>query len=865
MGVSVKKLAVVGGTFGAAVAMAVTANAGPYNFGGNCPSQGAWTQMALQQTQQIASAIRQLKDNPACKGITTVLGNLQSATAMLDTPQDQIQRESRLESLPGEMDALRRGVMDGDSVNTNATNMLLNRSLEAAAISSELSQNNPPSRQSDIARISNGLSNLFSRYAAPTQKGLDLVTQVMQVLPEYDECLIGQPRQAMAILGGTIKVAAAFSAAGEGVGDKLGNAITTLTQMMRDRRFTQVLRKLDETEFWFSISCLLESTAKNYCDAQNAQEIMQYSKDQYQEAMKRNLSHRKDASYDNPLEGYYLLVRELPVISAWLQKVQFGVTPKLSSDANFKNKIWDQVTDMTKSVNSLTGFFNEQMLFMRELTDVEAKKNHLINVLTSLVNKMSGGDDSSGSSQFFTTTVNPTLLPFYLIGRNTVPVECRVTEQRPIAQPWDQWMKTGADGNFIADFNDPDKLAMTIQTRMNEMVDAAAKKQSAYFRQRLVMDMPNLVNQTLTGQYMTVRKAFENVFNYLVRFENRLNQSDLDLVMIPSVRETKVKIQKFMASYDQLRALGEKLVKNPSPANNEALLKEVNQAAQVVLDTVFNEFNVLFQKDTFLTNRVTTFIEKDFSMRIRAGLNMTPYQQDLLIITQKNLLDKLTEVHGLNPTSAQLDLARAQVINKSNLNAIEQIFGDSIYRMIIEMKGVASGQGSAVVQKALDKRFKKERSFYRQMAWEMPPPLGGGLFQWLFAGKMARDSHPDLYDGRTIGSGINSTMDDKFGSFAQLQAMFCAQTLAFESRGEYADICRGTVLKSYYSAKDSHSSPLDLRYDNFINSATTPTKIRNNAVLTSKNICAVNTFTIKNLVQWLTDQDAEMYGEMTFR
>jgi hypothetical protein len=841
-----------------------SAEAGPYNFGGNCPSQGAWTQMALQQTQQISAAVRQLKDNPACKGITSVVANLQAATSMLDTPKDEIARENRLESLPGEMDALRRGVMDGGEVNTNTASMLLNRTMEAAAVSSELTQSGP-ARQSDIAKLGNGLSNLFTKYAAPTQKGLDLVTQVMQVLPDYDECLIGQPRQAMAIMGGAIKVAAAFSAAGEGVGDKLGNAVATLAQMMRDRRFTQVLRKLDETEFWFSVSCLLESTAKNYCDAQNAQEIMQYSKDQYQSAMKRTLDNRKDASYDNPLEGYYLLVRELPIISAWLQKVQFGVTPKLSSDANFKNKIWDQVTDMTKSVNSLTGYFNEQMLFMKELNDVEAKKNHLINVLGALVGKMSGGDGDGGtSSQFFTTSVNPTLLPFKLIGRDTVPSECRVTETRPIAQPWDQWMKTGADGNFIADFNDPDKLAMIIQTRMNDIIASASQKQSAYFRQRLVMDMPNLVNQTLTGQYMTVRKAFENSFNYLVRFENRLNKSNMDLVLIPSVRETKVKIQKFLKSYDQLRSLGEKVVKSSSTANNEALLKDVNTAAQATLDTVFNEFNVLFQKDTFLTNRLTTFIEKDFSMRIRDGLNMSPYQQDLLIITQKNLLDKLTEVHGLNPTSSQIDLARAQVINKNNLNAIEQIFGDSMYRMILEMKAIASGKGNTEVQKLLDKKFKTQRDNYRKTAWYMPQPFAGGWIGWLMAGSKVKSEHPDLYDGRKIGSGITSMKDDKFGSFGQLQAMFCAQTLAFENRGAYADICAGSQLKSYYSGKNT-ASKLDLRYNDYINKALTPTKIRGNSDLTGKNICAYNNFMIKNLVQWLKDQDAELYEDMTIQ
>ena len=151
-----------------------------------------------------------------------MVANLQAATAMLDTPKDQVVRENRLESLPGEMEALRNAVMDGGSVNKNTASMLLNRTMEAAAIGTELNQNSISSRQSDIAKLTGGISNIFSRVAAPTKTGLDLVTQVMQALPDYDECLIGQPRQAMAIMGGAIKVAASFSAAGEGVGDKFG-------------------------------------------------------------------------------------------------------------------------------------------------------------------------------------------------------------------------------------------------------------------------------------------------------------------------------------------------------------------------------------------------------------------------------------------------------------------------------------------------------------------------------------------------------------------------------------------------------------------------------------------------------------------
>lgn len=41
----------------------------------------------------------------------------------------------------------------------------------------------------------------------------------------------------------------------------------------------------------------------------------------------------------------------------------------------------------------------------------------------------------------------------------------------------------------------------------------------------------------------------------------------------------------------------------------------------------------------------------------------------------------------------------------------------------------------------------------------------------------------------------------------------------------------------------------------------TPIKIRQSPELTGKNICAMNEFSIRNIVQWLKDQDQEMYGD----
>ena len=103
--------------------------------------------------------------------------------------------------------------------------------------------------------------------------------------------------------------------------------------------------------------------------------------------------------------------------------------------------------------------------------------------------------------------------------------------------------------------------------------------------------------------------------------------------------------------------------------------------------------------------------------------------------------------------------------------------------------------------------------------------------------------------------------------------MLCAQTLAFENRGAFADVCKGTVLRSYYSGmdnKDGNNSNLDLRYDDYVTPASitpyargkNPVKAKGTSHFdTGQNICAYNDFSLRNLVQWLKDQDKEMYQD----
>lgn len=96
--------------------------------------------------------------------------------------------------------------------------------------------------------------------------------------------------------------------------------------------------------------------------------------------------------------------------------------------------------------------------------------------------------------------------------------------------------------------------------------------------------------------------------------------------------------------------------------NDDALLKDqLIEASKAVVYSAFDEFNALFQRNMFLTSRLDTFIKRDFSMRIRKGMDMSAHVKDVMTVAQDNMLDVLKEVHGIksNPTAAKIDPMRS--------------------------------------------------------------------------------------------------------------------------------------------------------------------------------------------------------------
>src|SRR4051812_38606763 len=84
------------------------------SFGGSCASQGEWTRLALDQAKEIESAVTALQSDPNCKGIESILGKVRDSARIFGLPAGaEGLQAGRLESIPGEVNALRSYLQNG--------------------------------------------------------------------------------------------------------------------------------------------------------------------------------------------------------------------------------------------------------------------------------------------------------------------------------------------------------------------------------------------------------------------------------------------------------------------------------------------------------------------------------------------------------------------------------------------------------------------------------------------------------------------------------------------------------------------------------------------------------------------------------
>lgn len=803
--------------------------------GGSCSSQGPWTTKALENSKLILQTAEQLKNDPDCKVLADAIQKVNSAALYQELEKDSKLNGpgSKYEGLPGELMSLRTILLENannSQLTSRLTPVLAKSTVDVAANNASLWG----------ALTNDELTSIRERMKRTRVTGEALLSAVFTSLPQGQQCLHKSKNMesGLTILAASIRMMSAFASGSETSGHNIAALIGQFNNFLREMKYAKIINELNIQQFWTEMSCLIETTQASYCNAKDGLQLLSY---QAKEAeilaeLRDNIAKGK-VGRDSAIEGYLLLGREVQGINQWLQRVQSGIEAKTINDANVKNDIWNTVLGLTQSINLLQGQYNENLQIYRVLPTLEQKQQNIRVLLRSLANTIIR---QNTKINFFTLAVQDDLIPFYLIGRTQIPDEVL---GRNGTVPMDAW-KYMQDSGRTAELNNPDAAMATIIERLSSLSELALREGSKYFAQNMSVDHINLVDETFTDSSVTVHDSLKNVRNYIARLAVKYARSNGDARRLTlSMSETVSRLDKVLKKFDELGKLANQFNVKVTAGNLKIedfnnLTKEqqdkVKGLYKELIATVYDEFNLLLQKDAFIAQRLSTYVRFDLFQRLRTKEDMSPYMQYLLVASGRNILNRFQAFQNFNAAEIEADLAEAQRINRANLEQVEELFAGDVWTYINKL---SQETGNEYVKRYTDNPFRpmyKLITDFHNVTWQQLSHLPG-------------------YSSRRRNQ-------DEDGSLAFLRAKMCTQTLGFKNWIHFQHICQGALLQSRMTAKAPKELRLQFSYPEMIKEKgySTWDKFRESfggAPPEGKryqHVCALRDFFRNNQVYWLT-------------
>lgn len=789
-----------------------TANASARFDGGLCATQGNWLSNALQQADLVTNAIRALKDDPSCKALVAAVERSPRFDASVrgDTTTSAITSYANFNrELSALSDYMRpagvaAGVPDQEFRDV-VYNVVFNKTYDAVK---NIGQDPEFQRFNEQQR--NSIMDVGLRMQAFLRKSEEIATMTMataqnivKALPESKLCLDKRPSEAVAIFSSVVHASASLLSGGRvnGVGEFLASLMT----YSREMHYINKLVPLERARFEASVSCLIESTSEAYCAMEDAEDALDFMKGVEKDVRRRQQVKKILANGDvdpvaNPLGGLIILMRDVPRIQTWMQKILFGIDPRDSFEGRRKNSYWTSLTNFIMSLNSLQADFRdkEQMYLEGSAGKPKtAKLAQLLDIHSQIMSNIIGqGPPGMGSdTSFYTRTRTPDQIRFFLIGMDSVPAGFNPT-MRPFDSYWEEFASGGTNG-----FADPDKLLQTMKARLWSLMDGAKAEANAFFAQRMVVDPQNLVAEAMKGPGISPYQGFHHLRTYYSNLAKKLAASAAAmtsdpelrirrkqiLAQIPMLRDSTRRLDKIISSLDNIAGISE-------DADQQTMVDRNREAMNVVYDTA----DMLVSRDSFFGSRMQTALQADLSDTLWNNRTLNPRQSEMLFSVGSDIVVRLASFFGNDPILQRTDLSQAKVIHIANLKSVEGLFARVMFKQIIGLHcQLAGGVACQYVNRDLDPVADPRYVAYVNDA--------------ISKGKMSRNGTGWAGLAWIWAERANKPTEDSF-AHKQLLAKLCVQTLAFESRESFAVLCKGTKMISEFSDSASRKD-LDLSYD----------------------------------------------------
>lgn len=808
--------------------------------GGLCASQGTWLQSALQQSELVTSAINALKNDPSCKALVTAV----EGSPKFDMATRQAVQGGALTSYANfnrELSALsdymkpERLKLDGAMPNKDFQNLIYNVVFNKSYDAIKNIQAEPDMQKlTDLQRgavqdVGLRMQAFMARSEEIANMTMATAQNIVRALPESKLCLDNKPSEAVAVFSSVVHASASLLSGGRVNG--VGEFLASLMNYSREMKYVSKLVPLERARFEASISCLVESTSEAYCSLQDAEDALDFMKGVDSDATRKAqtkliLANDEADPVANPLGGLIILMRDVPTIQAWMQKVLFGIDPRLSIEAKMKNDYWQGFLGFIQSLNSLQADFRDKEKLYAEGSankDKFAKLAQLKEIHDNIIGNLGGGG-SSISINFYTRTRSIDQIRFYLIGLDSLPPT--FVSPKIFDDFWNEY--TNADTNG---FNDPDKVLQTMKSRLWSLMDQAKSEANAFFAQRMVVDPQNLVTEAMKGPGVSPYQGFHHLRIYYSNVAKKLAagakalENDptqkvrrrLMLAQIPMLRDSARRLEKIIEALDNIASI-------PEDADEQKMIDANREVMNIIYDTA----NMLVSRDSFFGTRMQTALQADLSDTLWSNRNLTDRQSQMLYSVGGDIVLRLANFFGNDPVLQRTDLSQAKVIHIANLKSVEGLFAKNLFHQIIDLHcqlygGVACSYTGSELDPVRDAQVIKMINENIQKGKD-----GKGL-AWIWTQKWYKPT------------------EDSF-AHQQLLAKLCMQTLAFESRDAFSTLCQNAKMISEFS-ESSARPDLDLDYKTAlgqikaVSAMTTPGRIDR---ARGQAVCSLRSYIRKN-------------------
>ena len=767
-----------------------SAIAAPRFSGGACASQGNWIKSALEQADAISHTINLLRADPNCQALVQALDNSprqssqanELATDSGDNNLVSFHRE--LTAVSDQMKPNQAGGEETGPWKNVMYNVALLKSFDAVKdLSSMPSAQNAGSDSSTPDRGSR-LKTYLGKAKDIAHVAMVTSQNIMAALPASKQCLHGRPSEALAIFSAVVNSSAALISGGEITG--LGKFMSNILNYNREMSYVRQLAPIDKERFNASVSCLVESSSESYCALQDAEDSLNFFKSVDENGAKLNMSlavieNKEQDPLQNSMGGLLILLRDVPVIQSWMQRVLFGIDPRILLEAKMKNTDWASYISFVTSVNTLQAGFREKerdYLMGGSQRSVDARLAHLRSVISFIYeNAFSDG----GGTNFYIKTINPDNLPFFLLGMERAPMEYN-PQTNGFEALWNKWASEGSHG-----LNDPDKTLETVRMQLWSLIEKARYEANTFFSGRMIVDPQNLVAEAMKGPGISPYQALVHIRTYFKNLNLKLRSSIQNLSQSPEnrIRALQLKAQlplinDSVGRLNEMIAALESVANIPADSDREQMLF----AHRKVMDVIYEFANMLVSRDSFIGNRMQTLLQADVSDTLWKQQDLTTRQSQLLSSLGADIVSRLSYYFSNDPVLQRADVSQAKVIQQQNLKSVENLFSRVLFNQILKLDcGIFGGSYCLFSHSDMDpvsssKQVSEMNNFLRT-----PQKSQSG---WLFG--YLRRLRPQNY---------LPTEDSQAHRY--LRAKLCIQALAFENRQQFGEICKEALLVSEFS------------------------------------------------------------------